>query len=91
MKLNIERINAKAPYVVTPIPDTNFVSFLTDSGVQYAAGFDKDDTTMPLTETYQFSIINFNNKKSPRDPKVRETIIAVIGAADKVRGDVRHR
>ena len=33
---------------------------------------------MPITATYQFSIINFNNKKSPRDPKVRETIIAII-------------
>lgn len=54
------------------------MSFLTDSSVQYAAGFDKDDTTMPVTETYQFSIINGNHKKSPRDPKVRETIIAII-------------
>lgn len=78
MKLNIENINAKAPYKVTPIPGSDFVSFLTDYGVQYAAGFDKDDTTMPLTETYQFSIINGNNKKSPRDPKVRETIIAIV-------------
>ena len=33
---------------------------------------------MPITETYQFSIINGNNKKSPRDPKVRETIIAIV-------------
>lgn len=78
MKLNIERINAKAPYKVTPIPGSDFVSFLTDYGVQYAVGFDKDDTTMPFTETYQFSIINGNNKKSPRDPKVRETIIAIV-------------
>jgi len=61
MKLNIEKINAKAPYKVTPIPNVDFVSFLTDSGVQYAAGFDKDDTTMPITESYQFSIINGNN------------------------------
>lgn len=52
MKLNIEKINAKAPYKVTPIPNVHFVSFLTDSGVQYASGFDKDDTTMPITETY---------------------------------------
>ena len=78
MKLNIEKINAKAPYKVTSIPGIHFVSFLTDSSVQYAAGFDKDDTTMPVTETYQFSIINGNHKKSPRDPKVRETIIAII-------------
>ena len=78
MKLDIDKINAKSPYKVTQIPGVNFVSFLTDYGVQYAAGFDKDDTTMPIAETYQFSIINGNNKKSPRDPKVRETIISII-------------
>lgn len=33
---------------------------------------------MPTTETYQFSIINGNNKNSPRDPKVRETIVAIV-------------
>jgi hypothetical protein len=33
---------------------------------------------MPFTETYQFSIININNKRSPSDPKVRDTIIAII-------------
>lgn len=46
--------------------------------MQYAVGFDKDDITMPFTKTYQFFIINGNNKKSPRDIKVRKTIIAII-------------
>lgn len=78
MILNIEAIQEKAPYKVTKIADQMHVAFFTDYGVQYIAGFDKDDTTMPITETYQFSIINFNNKKSPRDPKVRETIIAIV-------------
>lgn len=78
MILDIAKINAKSSYEVTAIPGVNFVSFLTDYGVQYAIGFEKDDTSMPVTETYQFSIINVNNKKSPRDPKVRETIIAVV-------------
>lgn len=78
MILNIEAIQEKAPYIVTKVADEMHVSFFTDYGVQYIAGFDKDDTTMPITETYQFSIINFNNKKSPLDPKVRETIIAII-------------
>lgn len=78
MILDIAKINAKSSYEVTAIQGVNFVSFLTDYGVQYAIGFEKDDTSMPVTETYQFSIINVNNKKSPRDPKVRETIIAVV-------------
>lgn len=78
MMLNINAIQEKAPYNVSKIADDMHVAFFTDYGVQYIAGFDKDDTTMPVTETYQFSIINFNNKKSPRDPKVRETIIAIV-------------
>lgn len=78
MKLNVSRIQEKAPYKVSKIADYTHVAFFTDYGVQYIAGFDKDDTTMPITETYQFSIVNFNNKKSPRDHKVRETIIAII-------------
>ena len=78
MILNVETIQEKAPYKVTKIADDKHVAFFTDYGVQYIAGFDKDDITMPVTETYQFSIINFNNKKSPRDPKVRETIIAIV-------------
>lgn len=78
MILNIGKIQEKTPYQVSKIADDMHVAFFTDYGVQFIAGFDKDDTTMPLTETYQFSIINFNNKKSPRDPKVRETIIAII-------------
>lgn len=78
MILKIDRIQEKAPYQVNKIADDLHVAFFTDYGVQYIAGFDRDDTTMPVTETYQFSIINFNNKKSPRDPKVRETIIAVV-------------
>lgn len=76
--LSIERINAKSPYRVSAVPGTSFVSFLTDYGVQYAVGFEKDDTSLPVTEAYQFSIINGNNKKSPRDKKVRDTIIAVV-------------
>ena len=78
MILNVDAIQEEAPYKVTKIADDKHVAFFTDYGVQYIAGFDKDDTTMPVTETYQFSIINFNNKKSPRDPKVRETIISII-------------
>lgn len=56
----------------------NFVEFITDFDVLYYAGFDLDDTSLPFTVTYQFSIVNGNNKRSPRDHKVRETIIAIL-------------
>ena len=78
MNLNVDKINAVAPYSVTATKDPNWVMFKTDYGVLYAAGFDRDDTSMPETETYQFTILNGNHKKSPRDSKVRETIVAII-------------
>lgn len=78
MILDIAKINAKAPYSVSATQDSNWVRFKTDYGVLYIAGFDRDNTSMPETETYQFTILNGNHKKSPRDPKVRETIVAII-------------
>lgn len=78
MILDIDKINTKAPYSVTSTQDPNWVRFKTDYGVLYLAGFDKDSTSMPETETYQFTILNGNHKKSPQDTKVRETIIAII-------------
>lgn len=78
MILDINQINTKSPYKVRAVPDSNFVSFITDYGVQYVMGFEKDNITMPFTETYQFSILNGNNKKSPRDSKVRDTIVSII-------------
>lgn len=78
MKIDVDEINNKAPYKVRLIYDELNVIFDTDFGVQYVAGFDRDDTSLPFTKTYQFSIVNVNNKKSPRDHKVRETIIAIL-------------
>ncbi len=40
-------------------------------------GFETDDTSMSFT-AYQLVIINVNNKKSPRDLKVKDTIIAIV-------------
>src|SRR3712207_9220577 len=85
MILNVEAINEKAPYVVSQVPNKNFVSFKTDYGVEYLVGFDKDDLSLSSADVYQFSIINANNKKSPRDGKVRDTIIAVVERSEERR------
>lgn len=77
MNLNIGKINEKSPYVVKRIGDC-YVSFETDFGVMYYAGFDSDDVSLPDEQVWQFAIVNINNKKSPRDSKVRETIIAIV-------------
>lgn len=77
MNLDVDKINEKSPYVVKKIGD-GYVSFETDYGVRYYSGFDPDDVSLPDELVYQFAIVNINNKKSPSDPKVRKTIIAIV-------------
>lgn len=77
MNLNVDKINEKSPYLVKGIGDS-YVSFETDYGVRYYAGFDPDDVSLPDEQVYQFAIVNINNKKSPRDSKVRQTIIGIV-------------
>lgn len=88
MKLDIVSINRLSPYKVTPVGSGLGVTFYTDHGVQYVAGFDKDDSSLPKTEVYQFSIINMNNKRSPRDSKVRRTIISIVENFFKLNNEV---
>lgn len=77
MKLDVDKINEKSPYFVNSIGDS-YVSFQTDYGVKYYAGFDPDDVSLPEELVWQFAIVNINNKKSPHDSKVRQTIIAIV-------------
>jgi hypothetical protein len=70
-------INKRAPYHVNATDANNNIDFVTDYGVQYIVGFDKDDTSLSFV-TYQFFITNANNIKSPRDPKLRKTITAIL-------------
>lgn len=77
MKLSIQDINAKAPYKVSPTGHDAFVVFATEYDVQYLVGFEYDDTSLAF-EAYQLVIINTNNKKSPRDMKVKGTIVAIV-------------
>lgn len=77
MILCIDNINAKAPYQTEYATNKAFVIFSTDYGAHYLVGFEYDDTSFSF-ETYQLVIINSNNKKSPRDAKVKETIISIV-------------
>lgn len=74
--LSEKAINHVAPYQVNVIEKSRVV-FRTDYDVLYIISFDKDDTSMSRT-TYQFVILNANNKHSPRDKKLRDTIIAIV-------------
>lgn len=77
VNLSVNKINAVSPYKVEPIRNSGCVVFKTDFGVEYIVGFDLTEVLV-CAETYQFYITNVNNRKSLSDPKLRETIIAVI-------------
>ncbi len=75
--IDVTAINSKSPYVVTKIESSFTFKFITDSGVIYKIELEKDNL-LQTGETYQLSITNYNNIKSPRDSKLRETIIAIL-------------
>ena len=77
MILPIDDINSSAPYKVEHAANKAFVVFKTDHDVHYLVGFEYDDSSFDFA-TYQLVIINSNNKKSPRDPKVKDTIISIV-------------
>lgn len=75
--LSLERINRFATYQVEQCEKDGFFQFFTDNGVHYSVGFIDDDILLSK-ESYQLIIANINNRKSPRDRKVRDTIVAII-------------
>lgn len=77
VNISVERINEKSPYKVEKASLQGYVSFVTDFGVSYVVGFEYTDM-LHCAETYEFIITNTNHKKSPRDPKLRDTIMAII-------------
>lgn len=79
VRLNLESINTVSPYELTATHEGRCYSFVTDYGVIYSVSFLEDDL-MYNENVYQFIIANVNNKKSPRDSKLRKTIIEIIYA-----------
>ena len=75
--LSIERINSKSPYLVEKASDTGPYFFTSDSGVELAIDF-VDDNIITVAESYQLLITNVNNKQSPRDKKVKETVLSIV-------------
>lgn len=75
-QLSLKMINASSPYDVMMV-DSNTYRFVTDYGVEIAISFDLDDL-LEHCEAYMFNITNVNKHRSPRDMKVRDTVIAII-------------
>lgn len=75
--LSVEAINAVSPYCVYKTEDTGLYRFTSDSDIEFIVGFEPDDLILS-DETYQFVITNVDNRKSPRDDKIRKTILAIV-------------
>ncbi len=75
--LALDVINASAPYEVYWHEVSHTYRFRSDYDVVLAIGFDDDDI-IETAESYIFSIINVNNVPSPRDLKMRDTVMLII-------------
>lgn len=74
--LSLKHINETAPYRVEPAEE-GFFQFFTDGGVHYSVGFMEDDLLL-TKDSFQLIVANINNHKSPRDRKVRDTIVSIV-------------
>ena len=74
--LSLSSINSNSPYEVRKRGDETY-SFITDSSIEIFVSFEKDDI-LQSGLSYQFGISNPKGSKSPRDSKVRDTILAIV-------------
>lgn len=76
MILSIEQINSRAGYSVRLSSFGEF-RFETELGIGYSISFEEE---MPMggCNTYQFVIRKMDDCKSPHDPKVEQTILAIL-------------
>lgn len=74
--LNLSILNEHSPYRIF-LDMANSYSFVTDYGVSYQIHF-MPDYSIWESGAYQFIIANANNKKSPNDKKLKETVFSVI-------------
>lgn len=75
--LSLEKINSVSPYRVEFDSTTGLYKFVSDFGVNFGIAFEVNDLLLSGV-SYQFGLTNYEGKQSPRDPKVRETILATV-------------
>ena len=78
VELSLDRINAVAPYQVQLDSRTGLYKFVSEYQVWCSVAFEENEL-LQSGESYQFALTNYEGKKSPRDNKVRITILAIIG------------
>lgn len=75
--LALDIINSEAPYKVSWHEKSHTYRFKTDYNVILAIAFDEDNM-IESADSYVFSIINVNNMPSPRDVRMRDTVMLII-------------
>lgn len=77
MLLNITRLNCRAPYTLWQGKHPFEYLFKTDFGGLFNVAFSENDIIWSKG-AYEFGIFNLTNNNSPNDPKLKQTIIAII-------------
>ena len=77
VELDLDQINFHSPYVVELDSSTGLFKFVSDFGVKFRVAFEEDEL-LQCGESYQFALINYEGVKSPRDTKVRETVMCIV-------------
>lgn len=77
VELSLKRINSVSPYHVELDAATGLYKFVSDYGVSFSVAFDKNDL-LQSGVSYQFALTNYEGRKSPRDSKVRTTVLAIV-------------
>ena len=72
----LDRILQHAPYSIT-LTEAGFV-FCTDNGVPYRVSFEKEDIVLGGSCTYQLILQNVDHIRKAHDPKVVETVLAIV-------------
>ena len=75
--IDLTKINSCSPYVVERDSETGLLKFVSEFGISFSVTFENDDL-LQNGESYQFVLINEEGTKSPRDSKVRETVMCIV-------------
>ena len=75
--LDLKFINSQSSYKVEESDEENYFEFFTEHDVHYSVGFMPDDCLMQ-SEAYHLIIVNVDNRPSPSDRKVKDTVLAIV-------------
>jgi len=73
---SLKHILQESPYDIT-LSEVGFI-FQTDAGIHYRVSFDEEDIILGGCKTYQLILQNVEHTRAPHDPKIEETVLAII-------------